>query len=72
MDDYYLTREDFDSIMELGIGQSDQKQTMKAIPTAVKSDFTRTYTITQNITMIIHVKSLDSIRRYIQYPFLQM
>ncbi|KAK4228344.1 replication factor RFC1 C terminal domain-containing protein [Podospora fimiseda] len=41
MDDYYLTREDFDFIMELGVGEQDMEQVN--IETQTKSAFTRTY-----------------------------
>lgn len=41
MDDYFLTRDDFDAIVELGVGSmSDDKL---QIPTQVKSSFTREY-----------------------------
>ncbi len=42
MDSYYLNREDYDSILELGIGNMDKDKLMKEIPTAVKSAFTST------------------------------
>lgn len=42
MDDYYLTKEDFDSIMEIGIGMNDQKITMKDVASTTKSELTRT------------------------------
>lgn len=46
MDDYYLTREDWDVIMELGVAPRDAKRSedvVKSIPAAVKSSFTRKY-----------------------------
>jgi replication factor C subunit 1 len=43
MDDYYLTKEDYDTLLELGMGVNDMKVLTTGIPTAVKSDFTRTY-----------------------------
>lgn len=43
MDEYYLTREDFDVFMELGVGPHTPEQEYKKIPTAVKTAFTRKY-----------------------------
>lgn len=41
MDDYFLTKEDWDNIIELGVGPSDEGTVQ--IPSAVKSAFTRMY-----------------------------
>ncbi|KAH7321116.1 replication factor RFC1 C terminal domain-containing protein [Stachybotrys elegans] len=41
MDSYYLTREDFDAIKELGVGSMDEQHVQ--IETKVKAAFTRTY-----------------------------
>jgi len=42
MDEYYLTKEDWDAIVELGIGEGfSQEEVLKAIPTATKTAFTR-------------------------------
>ncbi|GAA5926210.1 replication factor C subunit 1 [Sporobolomyces koalae] len=44
MDTYYLSKEDWDAIIELGIGEGfTQDEVLKAIPTATKSAFTRKY-----------------------------
>lgn len=43
MDDYYITREDWDTIVELGIGEEKGDVVLKKIPTATKSAFTRKY-----------------------------
>ncbi|CAI4036511.1 hypothetical protein SMKI_15G3580 [Saccharomyces mikatae IFO 1815] len=43
MDDYYLTKEDWDSIMELFVGPDMTVAAIKKIPAAVKSGFTRKY-----------------------------
>ncbi|KAI8817938.1 replication factor RFC1 C terminal domain-containing protein [Fimicolochytrium jonesii] len=43
MDDYYLNKEDWDSVMELGLGQLSMAKLANKIPTAVKSSFTRIY-----------------------------
>lgn len=41
MDSYYLTREDFDTIIELGLGDMSEKNLK--IPTQVKTAFTKEY-----------------------------
>ena len=43
MDEYFLTKEDWDVIMELGVGSLSYEPKAKGLPTAVKSAFTRTY-----------------------------
>ncbi|CAI2041847.1 hypothetical protein SEUBUCD646_0H02540 [Saccharomyces eubayanus] len=43
MDDYYLTKEDWDSIMEFFVGPDVTAAVIKKIPAAVKSGFTRKY-----------------------------
>lgn len=43
MDDYYICREDWDTIVELGIGEQKEDVVLKKIPTATKSAFTRKY-----------------------------
>lgn len=41
MDDYFLTREDWDAIVELGVGPMDERNVK--IPTQTKTTFTRQY-----------------------------
>ncbi|KAK9449078.1 replication factor RFC1 C terminal domain-containing protein [Limtongia smithiae] len=48
MDDYYLTREDFDAILELGIGPRDGETLWKKISTSTKTAFTRKYNSTDH------------------------
>ncbi|KAI1315277.1 hypothetical protein EDD11_001009 [Mortierella claussenii] len=43
MDSYYLSKEDWDAVLELGIGRNDGKKVMDSIATATKSAFTRKY-----------------------------
>lgn len=43
LDDYYLTKEDWDIIMEFMVGPDNTDAIIKKIPTAVKSAFTRKY-----------------------------
>lgn len=42
MDDYFLTKEDWDALVELGVGSGyDEEAVLKLIPSATKSAFTR-------------------------------
>ena len=41
MDDYYLNREDWDTIVELGLDQWKDELVLKKIASATKSAFTR-------------------------------
>ncbi|KAJ3366310.1 hypothetical protein GGF31_008119 [Allomyces arbusculus] len=43
LDAYYLGRDDFDTIFELGVGKAGAETALKPIPAAVKSRFTREY-----------------------------
>ncbi|KAM0756309.1 DNA replication factor C, large subunit [Meredithblackwellia eburnea MCA 4105] len=49
LDDYYLTKEDWDAIIELGVGDGfGQEEVLKKIPSSVKSAFTRNYNKTDH------------------------
>lgn len=43
MDDYYISREDWDTIVELGIGEQREDAVLKKMPSATKSALTRKY-----------------------------
>ncbi|KAG7089509.1 hypothetical protein E1B28_011187 [Marasmius oreades] len=43
MDEYYLSREDWDTIVELGVGDKKDDLVLKKIPGPVKAAFTRKY-----------------------------
>lgn len=43
MDSYFLTREDFDTLAELGLGPDNGATCLKALTTATKTAFTRQY-----------------------------
>lgn len=43
LDYYYLTKEDWDSVLELGVGNKKAADVTKGITTKVKTAFTRTY-----------------------------
>ena len=46
LDDYYLTKEDWDTVMDFMIGPDRTESLLKKIPTTVKSGFTRKYNST--------------------------
>lgn len=43
MDDYFLTKEDYESLLELGLGENDRETIDSQIAPATKSAFTRQY-----------------------------
>jgi replication factor C subunit 1 len=43
MDDYYISREDWDTIVELGLGEQKDEAVLKKIATATKTALTRKY-----------------------------
>ena len=43
MDDYYISREDWDTIVELGIGEQKESVVLKKISTATKTALTKKY-----------------------------
>ncbi|AQZ10633.1 RFC1 (YOR217W) [Zygosaccharomyces parabailii] len=43
MDEYYLTREDWDNIMDFLVGRANPSAALKKIPTAIKTAFTKEY-----------------------------
>jgi len=43
MDDYYISREDWDTIVELGLGEQKDELVLKKIATATKTALTKKY-----------------------------
>lgn len=43
MDEYYLNKEDWDTLVELGVGARKDETILKTVPTATKTAFTRAY-----------------------------
>lgn len=41
MDHYYLTKDDWDALVELGVGQNSDEVVLKQISTATKTSFTK-------------------------------
>lgn len=52
MDYYYLTKEDWDTIIDFGVGDNKGDVLLKKVPTKVKSSFTRKYNSTTHPTAI--------------------
>lgn len=46
MDEYFLTRDDWDTIIELGVGDNHETVVTKKISTATKTAFTKKYVST--------------------------
>ncbi|SCV03207.1 LAMI_0H06304g1_1 [Lachancea mirantina] len=61
MDDYYLSKEDWDSVMDFMIGSDKTDMIIKKIPTAVKSGFTRSYNASTHPVAIYRTGSTTSI-----------
>jgi replication factor C subunit 1 len=41
MDQYYLTRDDWDALVELGVGDNNEEAVLKKISSATKTNFTK-------------------------------
>lgn len=41
LDEYYLNKDDWDALVELGVGDMEGEAMMKKIPTQTKATFTR-------------------------------
>lgn len=48
MDYYYMNREDWDNVLDFGVGNNKAADNLKKIPTKVKSAFTRKYNSSQH------------------------
>lgn len=48
MDDYFITKDDFDNLIELGVGPNNPEMRYKKVPTATKTAFTRKYNSTNH------------------------
>jgi replication factor C subunit 1 len=45
MDEYYLNKEDWETLVELGVGDRNETEVLKRIPTATKTAFTKAYVL---------------------------
>ena len=57
MDNYYLSKEHWDAIMEFYVGRDKTEDVLKSIPSATKSAFTRAYNSTSHPTPIMKLGS---------------
>jgi replication factor C subunit 1 len=48
MDEYFISREDWDTLVELGVGDHHDELIMKKISTQTKSAFTRKYNASEH------------------------
>ena len=58
MDSYFLTKDDFDAILELGVGPMDQEKVK--IETQAKATFTRLYVLATAVTNVHTDVSTDT------------
>ena len=58
MDSYYLTKDDYDAIIELGVGPMDQENVK--LETATKAAFTRTYNLQSHPLSFIKASSVGN------------
>src|SRR5271156_3859496 len=63
MDQYYLTKEDFDSIVEISMGHNNGEELMKDVPSTAKAAFTRKY------YFLLTVLIADTMLRHILWHF---
>ena len=61
LDDYYLTKEDWDTVMDFMIGSDRTEPLLKKIPTTVKSSFTRKYNSTTHPVSIYRTGSTSGV-----------
>ncbi|CAG8611776.1 9572_t:CDS:10, partial [Paraglomus occultum] len=59
MDEYYLNREDWDSLMELGIGPNSSNKLLSSVNTKVKTAFTRKYNSTTHPVPLLGVATVS-------------
>ncbi|CAG8538365.1 16047_t:CDS:2 [Acaulospora morrowiae] len=60
MDYYYLSKEDWEAIIELGIGSNDGEKTLKSIDKSVKANFTRRYNASSHPIPFLKASSVKS------------
>ncbi|KAJ3025319.1 UNVERIFIED_CONTAM: hypothetical protein HDU68_007254 [Siphonaria sp. JEL0065] len=63
MDEYYLTREDWDSILDLGLEECSAKSLTSGIASTTKSAFTRTYNKTNHPKPFMSASLLGKVSR---------
>lgn len=63
MDEYYLTKEDWDNMMDMGVGRGRMDAKLKRITTSVKTQFTRRYNAYSHPTIIYKTGSTTRISK---------
>ncbi|KAK9247244.1 replication factor RFC1 C terminal domain-containing protein [Lipomyces tetrasporus] len=63
MDSYYMTKEDFDAILELGVGPQNGEELWKKIPTATKTAFTKKYNTADHPVPFIRASAIGDPRK---------
>jgi replication factor C subunit 1 len=63
MDEYYINKEDWDAILELGLGANSGDVILKMIQSSTKSAFTRTFNKTSHHTPFAQTTSLGGGRK---------
>ncbi|KAK9765690.1 DNA replication factor C complex subunit Rfc1 [Basidiobolus ranarum] len=60
MDEYYLNKDDWDSLIDMGVGSFSGEKILSKIPTNVKSNFTRTYNKTSHPTPFLKASGVKA------------
>ncbi|RHZ80484.1 hypothetical protein Glove_135g21 [Diversispora epigaea] len=63
MDYYYLTKDDWDAIMELGVGSNDGEKILKEIDKYVKTNFTKRYNVTSHPVSFFKASTVNSMSK---------
>lgn len=60
MDAYYLSKEDWDAIVELGVGEHKDEKVLKSISTGTKTAFTKRW-------CLFHLTGYDGLNDHFRY-----
>ncbi|CAG8445116.1 782_t:CDS:10 [Acaulospora colombiana] len=64
MNYYYLSKDDWDAIIELGVGSNDGEKTLKKIDKSVKSNFTRRYNASSHPIPFLKASAVSSVSKF--------
>lgn len=51
MDEYFLSKDEWDTLVELGVGSHKDELILKKVPTATKTSFTKKWAM---VTYLVH------------------
>jgi len=71
MDEYYVSKDDWDTMVELGIGECGQDGVLKKIPGSTKAAFTKRFVAAyflHSFTDLLCCFNVDITRPSIQFP----